>query len=890
MPQPTPLLGVADARAHIASRAFTEGEACEIGVELEWFTRNGSDSTRNTDFDLVRRTATSCESRLDAKLTFEPGGQVELSSRPGSLSGVIDATRRDIVTLAHALERQNVKLSGTGVNPGPPRERVVDTGRYRAMEQYFVEGGSCTDIGAGPAMMNETAAIQVNVGLGSGPDIPRRWNLLNGLGPVLLAAFANSPKDPLPQHGVHAWASNRMRVWGEIDPGRTGTVRSGARVDPSDAWAEYALDARVMMIPTASANGARTAILEELSMRDWIRDGHALGYPSLADLDEHLSTLFPPLRPRGWVELRMIDMPPRRWWDVPAAVVQALITNARPGETEEALADMGDERLWHNAARSGLHEPRLARAAQDCFGLASEILTAGGDNAMAERVAEYGVEYVNRGRMPSDDWTGDWPATLAPPVPATNREATTARCRADLETSRQRLNKLTRPLDQDQLCAQYSEIMSPVVWDIAHIANYEELWLLHNVAGLPTTSAVYDDMYNAFEHPRATRPDLALLGPSEARAYASEVRARVLEVLDKTDFAHGDELLDDGFVYSMVAQHEHQHIETVLATLALMPAPGFSGVAGLPEASASPHRPPAAPIPGDEVFISAGPAEIGTDMIRAYDNEKPAHMAQVDGFWIGRHPVTNGEYLAFIDAGGYEDRSVWTDEGWRWRSETGATAPLHWLERDSESAVRNRFGIVEEVPPMEPVQHVSWFEADAYCRWAGKRLPTETEWEMAAAAPTEHVAGGRRPLYPWGDSEPGSGLANLSGPGGCRFGPAPIGSFPDGASAAGCEQMLGDVWEWTASEFGPYPGFRAFPYREYSEVFFGSGHKVLRGGSWATHPPAIRTTFRNWDLPIRRQIFSGFRCARDASADISGNTATSRPKYSPEHQPDKRSR
>jgi iron(II)-dependent oxidoreductase len=165
------------------------------------------------------------------------------------------------------------------------------------------------------------------------------------------------------------------------------------------------------------------------------------------------------------------------------------------------------------------------------------------------------------------------------------------------------------------------------------------------------------------------------------------------------------------------------------------------------------------------------------------------------------------------------------------------------------------------LPADEPVQHVCWHEADAYARWAGKRLPTEPEWEKAASWPPDGGGGATKRRYPWGNTDPTPELANL---GQRHFGPAPAGAYPAGASAYGVEQLVGDVWEWTSSDFEAYPGFSSFPYREYSEVFFGSGYKVLRGGSWATDPVAVRTTFRNWDLPMRRQIFAGFRCARDA--------------------------
>jgi iron(II)-dependent oxidoreductase len=225
-----------------------------------------------------------------------------------------------------------------------------------------------------------------------------------------------------------------------------------------------------------------------------------------------------------------------------------------------------------------------------------------------------------------------------------------------------------------------------------------------------------------------------------------------------------------------------------------------------------------------------------------YDNERPAHLVDLAPFWIDTFPVTNGQYQQFIADGGYKAESWWSPEGWAWRAEAGLEEPQFWSREGDASWSRVRFGWVEDVPASEAVQHVCWYEADAYARWAGKRLPTESEWEKAAQGSA-------------------TGAANL---GGTRFGPSPVGSYTAGASWCGAQQMIGDVWEWTASDFLSYPGFQSFPYPEYSEVFFGADYKVLRGGSWATHPSAIRTTFRNWDYPIRRQIFAGFRCARDA--------------------------
>ena len=418
---------------------------------------------------------------------------------------------------------------------------------------------------------------------------------------------------------------------------------------------------------------------------------------------------------------------------------------------------------------------------------------------------------------------------------------------AQLEAARSRTLELLAPLSDEDLVRQHSPLMSPLVWDLAHTGHFEELWLLRRVAGKRASDGRFDRVYDAFESPRAERPELDLLSPEEARRYLEDVRARVLNVLDEVDFDSDDPLLRDAFVYGMIVQHEYQHQETILATLQLRD--GAYPLRDEPD-------PPSIPAEHREVLVEGGTFVLGaSDEPWAYDNERDAHEVSLPAFWIDATPVTNGPYLEFIEAGGYADRRHWSEEGWAWRSESAAEHPQFW-HRGGEWT-RVRFGHSEPLPPDEPVQHVCWFEADAYARWAGKRLPTEAEWEKAA---TWDPGRGKR-RYPWGDEEAGSHHANL---GQRRFRPAVAGSFAEGASPWGCRQMLGDVWEWTSSDFLPYPGFEAFPYREYSEAFFGSEFKVLRGGSWATHPLVARATFRNWDYPIRRQIFAGFRCARDA--------------------------
>ena len=421
---------------------------------------------------------------------------------------------------------------------------------------------------------------------------------------------------------------------------------------------------------------------------------------------------------------------------------------------------------------------------------------------------------------------------------------------AELTAARNRSFGLTvEALEAPELTSQVSPLMSPLVWDLAHIGNYEEQWLLRAAAGAAALRPDIDDIYDAFEHPRAERPSLPLLSPAESRAYVTAVRDRVIDSLERVPLVGA--LAGDGFVYHMVIQHEHQHDETMLATHQLRT--GAPALLDPPEADGGPVE--AAP---SEVLIPGGPFLMGTSEDPwAYDNERPGHLVDVPSFYLDTTPVGNAAYAAFIEAGGYRDPRWWHPRGWEWRSSTGKEAPAFWY-REGGQWMRRRFGRVEPVPMDEPVQHVCWYEADAYARWAGRRLPTEAEWEKAAS--WDPVAERKRRL-PWGDSGEADAHANV---GQRRHRPAPLGSYTGGASAYGVRQLIGDVWEWTSTGFDGYPGFRAFPYKEYSEVFFGGEYKVLKGGSWATHPLSARPTFRNWDFPIRRQIFSGFRCARDA--------------------------
>jgi len=368
-------------------------------------------------------------------------------------------------------------------------------------------------------------------------------------------------------------------------------------------------------------------------------------------------------------------------------------------------------------------------------------------------------------------------------VTANSKEAIAER----LAEARARTLALIEPLDEEQLNKVYSPLLSPLAWDLGHIANFEELWLVRTVGRRQPLNDDLGRFYDAIENPRKSRGELPILRDAELRAYMVDVRERTLDVLDSVDLSAGaeDPLLREGFIYEMLLAHELQHNETMLQLLQLVDgyrAPLVDAALAFEPAAAGPET----------IAIDAGAYEIGAPARGfAYDNERGRHAVELAVFEIDRTPVSNAAYTEFMEA-------------------TGAEPPLFW-EREGDHWVSTTMGRRVPVQPDCPVVHVSWEEAEAFARWAGKRLPTEFEWEAA------------RPQL----------------------------------------DSVGYAWEWTSSDFRAYPGFAAFPYREYSEVFFGDGYKVLRGGAWATHPDVARPTFRNWDLPQRRQLFSGLRCARD---------------------------
>jgi iron(II)-dependent oxidoreductase len=346
--------------------------------------------------------------------------------------------------------------------------------------------------------------------------------------------------------------------------------------------------------------------------------------------------------------------------------------------------------------------------------------------------------------------------------------------------------ELVEPLDDEQRNRVYSPILSPLAWDLGHIANFEELWLVQRIGGREPLRGELGRFYDAIENPRKTRGELPILRDEELRAYMADVRGRTLDVLREVDVEADaeDPLLREGFVYEMLLAHEHQHNETMLQLLQMVD--GYRSLRPVGTSAVGGY--------GETIEVEAGGYEVGApDRGFAYDNERRRHGVELAAFEIDRTPVTNAAYTEFVKASGSEP-------------------PLYW-ERDGEGGwVNAAMGRGEPIQPDHPVIHVSWEAAGAFARWAGKRLPTEFEWE----------------------------------------------------ATQGRLEGTGQAWEWTSSHFLPYPGFAPFPYREYSEAFFGDTYRVLRGSSWATHPRVSRPSFRNWDLPERSQIFAGLRCARDA--------------------------
>jgi iron(II)-dependent oxidoreductase len=393
----------------------------------------------------------------------------------------------------------------------------------------------------------------------------------------------------------------------------------------------------------------------------------------------------------------------------------------------------------------------------------------------------------------------------------------------------------------------------PIIWHLAHIGVFEGYWLLQKLGGQTPIDARYDRIFDPINTPREASVNLP--SKPEMRKYLDNVRSTVLDVIESTSFDDKNPLLHDGYLFDLVLQHEYQHQETLAYLFNLLDPAGKTRPLN---DHITPQRPTEAraepsmvEIPGGIALIGAGPDEF------AYDNERPQHEVELGPFRIGRYPVTNREFAEFVDEGGYERREFWSEEGWSARERESWNAPVFWTRGAEGWTVRGMFS-ESLLEPDHPVSCISWYEADACARFMKKRLPTEAEWETAASWDAVNQ---RKRRYAWGDNSPSPEKANY---GMTHWGTTPVDSHAAGESATGCFDMTGNVWEWAADPFAGYRGFEAFPYKEYSEEWFDGDHRVLKGGSWATQGPLLRTSFRNFFRRQFRIAFAGFRCASDA--------------------------
>ncbi len=417
---------------------------------------------------------------------------------------------------------------------------------------------------------------------------------------------------------------------------------------------------------------------------------------------------------------------------------------------------------------------------------------------------------------------------------------------AMLGDARKRTLDMVSDLNQGRLEVPYHPAINPPLWELGHLAWFQDRWLLQHLRGLPPVRPDGDAIWDHTAVAHADRWRRPHPSRSETMAYMHRVLEQVADFLAREP----DEIFKSvGYFHWLVIMHEDMRGEALASTRQMLgyPAPHLSP-SDKPMLTVTRDYESDAKVRGGEFMLGAAAGSL-----HVFDNEKWSHEVEIAPFAIARAPVTNRQYAQFIAEGGYEREELWSLEGWKWREEERIWHPIYWYPDKDEAWAVRLFDKIRVAEPDLPVVNINWYEAEAWCRWAGRRLPTEAEWELAASCFEA------KRIYPWGDELPMTGDANLdAGTLGC----VPVGAFSAGDSAYGCRQMLGNVWEWTASDFQPYPGFAPNPDRDYSEPWFGSNFKVLRGGSWATRSRLISNTFRNFALKRRNDLFAGFRtCA-----------------------------
>ena len=431
-----------------------------------------------------------------------------------------------------------------------------------------------------------------------------------------------------------------------------------------------------------------------------------------------------------------------------------------------------------------------------------------------------------------------------------------------LREARVRTLDLVVDLEDQQLVGPRLRIVNPLIWELGHVAYFQEFWCLRHFQGEPPVVAEADQLYDSARVSHDTRWDLPLPSRHDTLSFMHKVLERVIET------ASSEKKQIDGYnqryFLHLALFHEQMHAEAITYTRQTLgyPAPRFTlstKVASKEKRSEIRARGDAS-IPGGSFLLGASTASDFT-----FDNEQNPHIVEVKPFSISRVAVTQGEFVAFVEDGGYRRREFWDENGWRWRQSVEAEHPVYWQRESPGRWLRRHFDQWVPLEERVAVIHVNWYEADAYCRWAGRRLPTEAEWEMAASCePSSNGPGinAHKRVYPWGDQPPTADRANLDWR---KMGCIEVDELPLSDSAFGCRQMIGNCWEWTADDFGPYPGFAPGPYKEYSEPWFGD-HKVLRGGCWVTRSSMIHNAYRNFYPPDRRDVWAGFRtCAKQVS-------------------------
>lgn len=418
--------------------------------------------------------------------------------------------------------------------------------------------------------------------------------------------------------------------------------------------------------------------------------------------------------------------------------------------------------------------------------------------------------------------------------------------------ARDRSIELIADLDNDQLSVPYLPTINPLLWELCHLAYFQEFWVLRQGAGKKPSRPDVDDLFDSITIGHETRWRLPIPDREGAFDYVRTVRDRVLELIETGDLS---DQLRYYILYSIFHEDMHTEALTYVRQTLGYPAPELSHL------SDGPTQPEVSDTTDGEVSIPGGTFMLGAfqDSPFVFDNEKWVHEVEVKPFTISKTSVTDGQFAQFVDDKGYGRPELWSNEGWKWLQSVQSDCPLYW-KRDSKGRwLQRNFNQWDPISEYRAIIHVSWYEAEAFCRWSGRRLPTEVEWEVSASADSDgsNLSNGKR-NQPWGDGIPISSQANLDWQ---AMGPVDVRSHSEGDSLFGCRQMIGNVWEWTATTFKPYPGFVPDMYQEYSQTSFHT-RKVLRGGCWATRPRLIRNTWRNFYPPSRRDVFSGFRtCA-----------------------------